>query len=393
MPEKHFVTLLLAAFARRGGDRRPCRPRGPFGPCLSATMRRTLIGLALGLSLAVLAVHATRNPWNPDDDALRAGELMTRGLKELGRMRLEIGEPIDPTLDPAGSGLIGVEYSDITTSLGDLVAKQTSLNPAFAGLVVRWLKEAEVHAGDRIAVTFSGSFPALNLAVLCAIETLRLDARVISSVGASMYGANIYGFTWLDMEKRLVDAGIVHTRSRWASLGGIADTHGGVFETGIAEGEAAIARTGTPYLREGTPATVERDALRRMDLYFEDGSPGAYVNVGGNVTAIGWINETHALEGGLARHLAPTDAPKRGLLHRMSEKGVPVIHMLNIERLAAANHLPIAPRVLVYDIDFRAAQRSHLLRLLGLLAFWFAFAAVSGSFAARDTGAFEPRRR
>lgn len=388
-----FLTPLLAAFARRAGDRRPCPPRGPFGPRLSATVRRTLTGIALGLALAVLAVHATRNPWIPDEDALRAGELMTRGLKELGRMRLEIGEPIDPALDPAGSGLIGVEYSDITTSLGDLVAKQTSLNPAFAGLVVRWLKEAEVHAGDRIAVTFSGSFPALDLAVLCAIETLRLDAQVISSVGASMYGANIYGFTWLDMEKRLADAGIIHTRSRWASLGGIADTHGGLFETGIAEGEAAISRTGTPYLREGTPATVERDALRRMELYFEAGPPRAYVNVGGNVTAIGWINEAHVLEGGLQRRIPPTDAPKRGLLHRMSEKGVPVIHMLNIERLAAANHLPIAPRVLAYDIDFRAAHRSHLLRLLGLLALWFVVAAVMGTCAARDSGAFDPGRR
>ena len=143
-----------------------------------------------------------------------------------------------------------------------------------------------------------------------------------------------------------------------------------MFETGIVEGEAAIARTGTPYLREGTPATVERDALRRMDLYFADGRPAAYVNVGGNVTAIGWINETHLLDNGLLRRFPATDAPKRGLLFRMHERGVPVIHLLNIERLAAANDLPIAPRTLDVGTDFEAVRRRQSQRLLLLLLAW-----------------------
>ncbi|NLH80529.1 MAG: poly-gamma-glutamate system protein [Phyllobacteriaceae bacterium] len=355
------------------------RSRAPTAP---ARHLRFLTVLAVAAAVGVASVHFVRGPWVPDEDARRAGRLMLEGLRELGRMRREIGVPIDASLDPSGSGLIGVDYSDITTSLGDLAAKQTSLSPAFAGLVVKWLKEAGVRPGDRIAVTFSGSFPALNLAVLGAAEAMRLDAYVISSVGASMYGANIYGFTWLDMEKRLFDAGILHIRSRWASLGGIMDTHGGVFETGIVEGEAAIARTATPYLREGTPATVEHDALRRMDLYFEGGRPAAYVNVGGNVTAIGWINETHLLDNGLLRSFPSTDAPKRGLLFRMHERGVPVVHLLNIERLAAANDLPIAPRTLELQTDFAAARELHQRRLLLLLSAWLATAVVGTALRA-----------
>ncbi len=369
------LAKILRRFACAWARAFRARRRAPIAP---ARRLRLLTALALVATLGVGLVHVVRGPWIPDEDALRAGRLMLDGIRELGRMRHEIGEPIDPILDPSGSGLIGIDYSDITTSLGDLPAKQTSLSPSFAGLVVKWLKEAGVRPGDRIAVTFSGSFPALNLAVLCAAETMRLDPYVISSVGASMYGANIYGFTWLDMEKRLADAGILHLRSRWASLGGIMDTHGGVFETGIAEGEAAIARTGTPYLREGTPATVERDALRRMDLYFAGGRPAAFVNVGGNVTAIGWINETHLLGNGLLRRFPASDAPKRGLLFRMHERGVPVIHLLNIERLAAANDLPIAPRSLEAQTDFEAVRRRQSQRLLLLLLAWGA-AAVTGT--------------
>lgn len=347
----------------------------PYALTVPRSRLHILLVLALMAVLGVGISYVNRSPWLPDQDARKASRLMYDCLQELGRMRLENGEPVDPELDPSGSGLIGINYSDITSSLGDLRAKQTSLNPSFAGLMVKWLKEAGVKPHDRIAVTFSGSFPALNLAVLSASEVMDLRPLIISSVGASMYGANIYGYTWLDMEKRLNDMGLLHNRSRYASLGGIMDTHGGVFETGIEEGEAAITRSGVEYLHEGTPKTVERDALRRMELYFAQGRPAAYINVGGNVTAIGWVNETHLLGNGLLQHFPSCDRPQRGLLFRMHEQGVPVIHLLNIERLAAANHLPVAPDVLSPEADFSSARLNHLKWLAALLVSWFVLAA------------------
>lgn len=346
----------------------------PYALTVPRSTLRILLVLALVTALGVSLSYVNRSPWLPDQDEKRASRLMHECLEELGRMRLETGEPVDLALDPSGSGLIGVDYSDITSSLGDLRAKQTSLNPSFAGLMVKWLKEAGVKPQDRIAVTFSGSFPALNLAVLSASEIMDLRPLIISSVGASMYGANIFGYTWLDMEKRLNNVGLLHNRSRYASLGGVMDTNGGVFETGIDEGEAAIARTEVEYLREGTPKTVERDALRRMELYFSEGRPTAFINVGGNVTAIGWVNETHLLGNGLLQHFPSCDSPQRGLLFRMHEKGVPVIHLLNIERLAAANHLPVAPHVLNPETDFSSARLYHLKWLAALLVSWFVLA-------------------
>ncbi|WP_316862200.1 poly-gamma-glutamate system protein [uncultured Cohaesibacter sp.] len=349
----------------------------PYSITLPQKTLGYLVAVATIASLLTGLFYVARSPWIPNETERQASQLMFQGLTILHAMRLENGEPINPEFDPAGTGLIGVEYSDITTSLGDLQAKQTSLNPSFAGLVVKWLEEAGVKSGDKIAVTLSGSFPALNMAVLCASEAMGLKPMIISSVGSSIYGANIYGFTWLDMEKRLNDEGLLHIRSTYASLGGIMDTHGGLFETGITEGEDAIKRNNVSYLHEGTFKMVEHDVERRMRLYFEEERPTAFVNVGGNVAAIGWINETHLLGNGLLRWFPPCDNPKRGLLFRMHEENVPVIHLLNVTRLAAANYLPVAPHEIQPSLDFTKARRHHIVGLLGLLIFWFLFASLA----------------
>ncbi|MBK6335610.1 MAG: poly-gamma-glutamate system protein [Betaproteobacteria bacterium] len=86
---------------------------------------------------------------------------------------------IDPTTDPSQSGLIGIDYSDLTTTLGDLRAKQLSVQPAFAALIVTWLKDAGVRRGDRVALSLTGSFPGLNIAALSACEAMGLEALVI----------------------------------------------------------------------------------------------------------------------------------------------------------------------------------------------------------------------
>ncbi|MDD9302709.1 MAG: poly-gamma-glutamate system protein [Desulfobacter sp.] len=300
---------------------------------------------------------------------------MEKGIKELKAMRQSMSIPLEPKLDPALSGLIGVDYSDITSTLGDLRAKQTSLNPQFAGLLVVWLKQAGIKKRDRVALSFSGSFPALNLATHCACDVLNLNTFIISSVGASCYGANIPGFTWLDMESRLFDKGLIRTRSCYASLGGIMDTGGGIDETGIEAGEAAIMRHGARYLREGTPRTVVFDVKRRMDLYTTGGLPKAFINVGGNVMSMGWVSEAALLDNGLIKRIPDSSSPQRGTIFRMFEAGVPVIHLINIERLAAAYHLPIAPVNLTpgadLGMDMDTGWRGHLWQLGILLAAWF----------------------
>lgn len=344
--------------------------RIPDCKCLWAVFFLGFISIVL-----TLAVYMLTPPVVLDEDAGRAIRQMEKGMQELKAMRQNMGIPLEPKLDPALSGLIGVDYSDITSTLGDVRAKQTSLNPQFAGLLVVWLKQAGIEKGDLVDISFSGSFPALNLAAHCACDMLNLKTFIISSVGASCYGANIPGFTWLDMEARLFDKGLIRSRTRYASLGGIMDTGGGLDETGIEAGEAAIARHGAVYLREGTPRTVIPDVKRRMGLYTAKGLPKAFINVGGNVTSMGWVSEAALLDNGLIKRIPACSSLQRGTIFRMFEAGVPVIHLINIERLAAAYHLPIAPVTLNPStdpgMDMDTAWRGHLWRLGILLVAWF----------------------
>ena len=89
----------------------------------------------------------------------------------------------------------------MTSLPGHLGSKQTSINPNFAAVVVGMLKDAGVQEGDCVAVGCTGSFPAMNVAVYSALETLRARPIVICSAGSSQYGANTPDLLWIDMER------------------------------------------------------------------------------------------------------------------------------------------------------------------------------------------------
>ena len=113
------------------------------------------------------------------DRQVRAAEIMHNCALAIAEERTARGIRIDPELDPNGTGLIGAEFTAITTTLGVLEAKRTTTNPAFAALMVRYLREARLQPGDVVAVGASGSFPALILATLAACKALDLQPAVI----------------------------------------------------------------------------------------------------------------------------------------------------------------------------------------------------------------------
>ncbi len=334
-----------------------------------------LLALAAVLSAAVLFCESGTPAFSGGDEAAAAVRQTQAAYEEIRRLRLEKSIAIDRAADPGGTGLIGVEYSDLTTSMGDLSAKQASVNPVFAGLLVDWLKKAGVRRGDVVAASFSGSFPALNAAALCAFDAIGAEPIIFSSVGASVWGANIPSFTWLDMEKRLTERALVRSRTLYASLGGIADTEGGLDGTGIALAQAAIGRHGARYVPEGTPKTVSRDAGRRMEIFFGRGKPKAFVNVGGNVTSLGWIPQAALLGSGPLRKVPHSDSPSRGVIFRMHERGVPVIHLLNIRQMAARFHIRDL-RGEDPERYFAREQSRHQAVLAGALMIWLALAGL-----------------
>ncbi|MHB8770978.1 MAG: poly-gamma-glutamate system protein [Syntrophales bacterium] len=274
---------------------------------------------------------------------------MRLAMKAILDERIRLGIPIDPVTDPGRTGLIGAAYTDLTTTRGSLASKRTSTNPEFAAAIVGMLKEAGVRRGDPVAVSFSGSFPALNIAVLSAARAMDLKPVVISSLGASQYGANVPGLTWLDMERVLAAQELLPYRSRAASLGGIADTNGGLDGTGIDQGLRAIRRSGAPLLAGEGEDTLQADIRRRMELYDRElvgRRPAAFINVGGPLTSLGNVRGVDRMPTGLLKKIPAVRDPARGVLFLMGERGVPVVHLLKIRMIAAQYGIPFDPALM-----------------------------------------------
>lgn len=284
-----------------------------------------------------------RQPDPYRDEKRAASALMQRAMQIVKAEKIRLEMPIDRVLDPGETGMIGVAFNDLTTTRGSLPSKRTSTDPAFAAVAVQMLKQVGVGDGDPVAVSFSGSFPALNIAVLSAIKVLNLQPVIISSEGASMYGANQAEMTWLDMERVLAAAGLFPYRSCAASLGGIVETGGGLDETGIALGLQAIRRNGIPLLVEESGKELAADIEKRMALYarfLEGGKPAAFINVGGSATSLGGGPGVHKLVPGLLKVIPAARNPDRGVIVRMAERGIPVIHLLGIRSIAAQYGIP-----------------------------------------------------
>lgn len=313
----------------------------------SKTRQKGLLGAAF---LAVLLLVLSEYVVTPEKDRHEYGKaaavLMHRALDAVKKEKQRIGIAIESREDPNGTGIIGEEYSDLTSTLGSLSAKRTSTNPLFAAVIVDMIKDCGLTEGDRVAITFSGSFPALNIAALSAVHTLKLNPIITSSIGASSYGANHPELTWLDMERVLRENSIFPYRSRAASLGGIIDTQGGLDGTGMETGLKAIQRNQVPFLDEKGKETLIADIQKRLELF--EGRDAEkkielYINVGGSLAALGNCPESYSLRTGLLKDIAFRDHPQKGIIFIMSEQGIPVIHLLNIKKIARRYGLPIDP--------------------------------------------------
>lgn len=320
--------------------------------------RAFAVYLAAALSLAYLG--GTIVPRRPSP-ALRsamgeAAKLMTRTETALRDCRFARGVPLDPDADPNATGLVGVEASEITTSAGRLEAKRTAANPAFGALVAALLHEAGVRRGDAVAVGASSSFPALIVATLAAAHSLGAEALVVSSLGASEWGGNVPGFTWLDMEDCLRAAGLCDGRTIARTIGGEADVGRDMDPVGRAGLEARLRAGSVPFVDE---PDLARNVALRLALYraAAGGRPlKAFVNVGGAWANLGTDAAVLEVAPGLARRVTVPPLSRRGVLQAMAADGVPVVHLLNVKGLCERYGLPWDPRPLPLPDDLDAAD-------------------------------------
>ncbi len=317
--------------------KRPVRGRAFAAVYAAAALSVLYLGLLAILPSASADARA---------EMVEASRLMARASAALKACREARGLPIDLSVDPNGTGLVGVERSEITTSAGRLEAKRTTTNPAFAALAVALLREAGVRRGDVVAVGASSSFPALIVATYAAAKSMGVTPLVISSLGASEWGANAPGFFWLDMEACLREAGLVEADPIARTIGGEGDVGRDMAAAGRALLVARIRVGEAPFLEE---SGLEGNVARRMSLYREQAGARplkAFVNIGGSWANMGTDSAVLSVEPGLARRVPLPSPDRRGVIQAMAADGVPVIHFLNVHGLCDRYGLPWDPRPL-----------------------------------------------
>ena len=271
---------------------------------------------------------------------LAASRLAQQSMAAIKTEKQARGIVIDRLSDLNETGMIGIRYTGMTTTLGVLEAKRTSTQPDFAALAVDLLQQCGAQDGDRIAVNLSGSFPALAISVLSAAQVMNLQPVVIASLGASMWGANDPAFTWLDMVQVIQGKAAIRIKMTAISLGGADDVGNDMDEEVRAHLRARITTSGIPFIAESDFA---KNIAQRMALYLADGTPVCFVNVGGNLSSGGAKGDYGALRPGLIRSQAEAGTRTGGLIGAFLERNVPVIHLLDMKAMALLAGLPYDP--------------------------------------------------
>jgi poly-gamma-glutamate system protein len=221
-----------------------------------------------------------------------------------------------------------------------LEAKRTTADPDMAALVVQMLTEAGVRSGDTVGAGFSGSFPALDLAVLAACEAMEVRCVYIASVGASTYGANQPEMTLPDMVCRLYRDGLLQTAPALVTPGGEDDCGLDMNQELLTAILERIRGCGVEVMEEPDFAA---NLERRMALYEQEGPITCFIGVGGNLSTSG-LGESQVDWGVIQPNTIQSVDEQSGLLQRYNALGMPVIHLLNIKRLVADYQLPYDPQ-------------------------------------------------
>ncbi len=276
---------------------------------------------------------------------IEAAKIMSESIAAIRAAREEMGIPIDSELDPNKTGLIGDEFTLLTTTVGNLSAKRTSTNPDFAALMIKFFLQADLQSGDTIAIGSSGSFPALLLATFSACKAMGITPISIYAIGASEYGATIPNFTFIDILKILNQKNIINYQFSAVSMGGNNDhAEGMLFPESKDIIKTIVEQSGITFINTGNlVSSIEK----RLNIYNEqaEGNPiKLFVNIGGASANYGETNASITFPNGLVKDgIEIPSLPERGLIFEFLERGIPVIHLLNIRDLALKNNIMIDP--------------------------------------------------
>jgi poly-gamma-glutamate system protein len=244
--------------------------------------------------------------------------------------------------DLNSTGLIGPEFTELTSTPGSVDAKRTTLNPNFAAAIIRYFHEAGLKKGDAVAIGTSGSFPGFVIATTIAAKEMGLKAKVIASCGSSMHGATRPEFNIFDILFSLKDNGFADFDLLAVSAGGPNDQGGGVMEGFLYEDTAGLSKQLCIEASQKSGAefiyydSLQDSIMRRLALFGDDVK--LFVNVGGAAPNEGISSYTLNFPQGLVIKAPPIpNIINRGLCYEYAAQGIPVLNLLNVKLLAAQN--------------------------------------------------------
>ena len=239
------------------------------------------------------------------------------------------------------TGMIGAEYTAITTTIGNLDSKITSLDPNFAAVYIKMFSELSLDKGDEVVINISGSFPMLDISCIMAAEEYGLKPYLMASVGASSFGATNPAFTIFDMLQYLYQQELIFTKINVVSLGGSNDIGENFGEFNDYNDRNLIIdrinKSGIAFLYE---KDFDTNIEKRLQLIKETHkNVKLFINIGGNSVGIGINENAFYKSNGIiyANKYKNINSSKsgEGLIGKFLKSGVNAIQMLNLKNIAS----------------------------------------------------------
>ena len=291
--------------------------------------------------------------------------------------------------DPFDTRLVflNTETSPLLTDIGKYEAKSTVLKPNFSALIIDQFSKSGLNKGDTIAVSMTGSMPGANIAVLMACEAMELEYILISSLGASSWGATDMNLSWPKMEKILYDNNLISKVSDKFTYGGGADyLKRGTRYRKIYGGESKRVSidslmislypnktmddlfilhglSNNEVLNDSTGTILKTSINQRISFYEKSCSDGslscfdAYVNVGGGVASFGYKGKNKLKDNfGYVKandvlDVLPSFEKRNSVMAKFAESNIPLINITEIEKLIKGTDIGYFNSPIIAELD------------------------------------------
>lgn len=313
------------------------------------------------LAVGMLGLWYLATPSVLSEEEGRLWERVHAAQLHLSQWRQANGTATSSENDPFNCGLIGLEWSGLTTTLGELSSKRTACNPIWSVQFTRWFHELGLQPGDPVAIYSSASFPGMLLNLIVAAEAMQLEPLLIVSLGASTWGANHPDAPWPVLATELRRNGFISKRADYYTLGGGAELGQGLSPEGDALLREAAKIAGVELLTDASLAGMIKQKTELLKVF----EPRVFVSIGGSQANLGDSLDVLQFPTGFIPE-GEQSLAGNGVIGFAMQNNIPVIHMLNIKSISDRVGIP-------YDGKPRKtgpAQVSISWSLIGLVVFF-----------------------